>query len=84
MQKIESSDRAELAGVMDLQTRLVQVALHQSNATLHDDYIDKLTVATHELTTQIKQLELDLTTSLHDSESKLQDLVRHNCYCQYS
>ena len=75
MEAIETSDRSELAQMIELQTRLIQLTLHQSNASLHDAYIDKLTESTHDLTSKLAQLELDLKTAIHDSESKLEEDV---------
>ena len=75
IENIESSNRTELARLIELQTRLIQLTMHQSNASLHDAYIDKLTESTHDLVNKLKELELDLRTAIHDSESKLEDDV---------
>lgn len=78
MQRIESSDRHELARLIELQTRLIQVTLHQSNVSLHDDYIDKLADSTNDLTHKLQQLELDLNVNIHQSETQLEKQVQQN------
>ena len=78
MERIESSDRAEVTRLIELQSRLIHLTIHQSNASIHDEYIDKLTESTHDLTSKLKQLELDLKTIIRDSESKLENDVSFN------
>ena len=49
----------------------LQVTLHHTNATLHDEYIDKLADSTQDLMQKLTQLELDLKTAIHESENKV-------------
>lgn len=75
MEKMETSERAEIKSLIDLQTELIKVTLAQSNVSVHQEYVEQLTTRTRELTDRLQQLQLDITNSLHDSQTKMQQSV---------
>ena len=75
MNGVESSDRLEFARLIELQSQLIQVAMHQSNRTLHSEYINKLSASTSDLSNRLEQLQDDLQNFVRESESKINDKI---------
>ena len=75
VESVESTERIEMARLIEQQSALIRAALHQSNATLHHTYLDTLANTTTNLANRIAEVETGLLNRLHDTEDGMEERV---------
>jgi hypothetical protein len=68
MTSLEIFNREEFSRLVQMQTDLIAAMWQQSNATLHEEYLDKLNYSVNHFLVQLQSLELVIRDSLESKE----------------
>ena len=71
MVSLEDSNRDEFSRMIQMQTDLIAAMWQHSNATLHEEYIDKLNYSVSHFLVQLRSMELGIRDSLESKESQI-------------